>query len=121
VASGCALIQGPRETSVGDGLPAATCESAADDYGGTVAAAFTSTVDRVRILPSVAYNPQLGAFPADEEATVCYLDGDFPVTHPSPAKGESPQVYDRAVLVLVGGGVFPISFGTRENLLIEAP
>jgi hypothetical protein len=121
VTSACASTQSPQEASIGDSLPPPTCESAADDYEATVAAAFRSTVERVRILPAVAYNPQLGAFPGGEEATVCYLDGDFPVTHPSPAEGESPPIYDRAVLVVVGGEVFSVSFGDREKIPIQAP
>jgi hypothetical protein len=99
------------------------CVSAAINDGGTVAAAFDSTVGAIRRLPAARDNPQLSAYASDEPAVVCYIDGQIPKGPPPPANPSItlPPSFDRAVLVVVGSDVLFIAAGYRDSLPIQPP
>lgn len=131
VAAGCSTAGASPLPSVHNGqvtvtpspmteVPAA-CLSAAQDYQGTVSAAFTSTVGAIRKLPAVADNPQLDGYSSDDVATVCYIDGEIPKGPPPGTSGTIPPSFDRAVLVVVGQSTFLVAAGYRQNLPTQAP
>ena len=99
----------------------ASCLTTAHDDNGTVAAAFESTVGAIRQLPAIANNPQLAGYAGDEDATVCYIDGDIPKGPPPPPSGTIPPSFNRAVLVVVGDQTYTVTLGYSENIPIRAP
>jgi hypothetical protein len=117
-----AACAGSGSTATGFTPPAA-CVTTAREDGGTVAAAFPSTVGAIRRLPIVNNNPQLSGFAADEPATVCYVDGQIAKGPPPPddATATIPPSFDRAVLVVVGHAAIFIAAGYRQNLPVQAP
>jgi hypothetical protein len=103
--------------------PPAACVTTARDDGGSVAAAFPSTVGAIRRLPLVNNNSQLSGYAAEEPATVCYIDGQIPKGPPPPNDPAAtiPPSFDRAVLVVLGHEAIFIAAGYRQNLPIQAP
>ena len=99
----------------------ASCLTTAHDDNGTVAATFHSTIGVIRRLPAVANNPQLASYAEDEEATICYIDGQIPKGPPPPASRTIPPSFDRAVLVVVGDQTYPVTLGYSENIPVQAP
>ena len=84
-------------------------------------AAFRSTVGAIRGLPAVHDNPQLGEYPADEEATVCYVDGRVAKSPPPPASGTPYPSFNRTVLVVVGDDLYFVTAGYQDRIEIVAP
>lgn len=112
---GCALGE------IIGGEPPTDCRAYADEVRGTVVASYPSTIAAIRELRAVEDNPQLAGLAEDQQATVCYVDGDIPMAPPPNAGGEVQPSFDRAVLVVIGGETVPVALGYADEIPVEAP
>lgn len=115
----------------------ALCAGAATVWGGSVAAAFSATVEEVRGYMTDPHEAEGDAsapapgpydFPAGWEAmgpadtaSACYLDGAVPKGPPPPIDGSKRPPSDRR-LVIAADGVqsFMVSAGPKEAMPMEA-
>ena len=111
----------PAGTGSPSQAPPAACLSAAHDDNGVVAASFRSTVGALRQMPAVDHLAALATYPINEEATVCYVDGQIPRGPLPPPSGTIPPSFDRAVYVVIRGQAYFVSAGYRQYLPIQSP
>lgn len=105
------------------------CASAADNYGGTVVAAFAMTVNDVRaVMPSAPpggqdnYPDGWDSLGGDVSAAKCYMDADIAKGPPPDLDGNVAPSFDRALFYAADG--VPLAFqaaGYRDRLVPEPP
>jgi len=74
--------------------------------------------------PSTAIRAQpsaVGDYAIDEDAAVCYIDGQIPKGPPPPQSGTIPPSFDREVIVVIRDQAYFVSAGYRRNMPIETP
>ena len=101
--------------------PPTACLTAAHGNSGVVAAWFQSKVGTVRQLPYARSLPQLANYAIDEDAALCYIDGQIPKGPPPPQSGTIPPSFDREVIVVIRDQAYFVSAGYRRNMAIETP
>ena len=89
------------------------CAAVAPEWDGTVAAAFETTLGRIR--SQMDTPAQWAAVPDSNQAFLCYIDGSIPKAPP----GGPP--FDRAVVVVVNGLFSLIRAGYSTQLPIASP
>jgi hypothetical protein len=112
---GCALGWG-----IG-GEPPAACRAYADEVNGTVVASFPSTVGMIREMRVAVNGSGLVDLAADQQATVCYVDGALPMAPPPNAAGNVQPSFNRTALVAVGTEAIPVALGYADRIPIQAP
>jgi hypothetical protein len=123
--AGCALALVVAIASCGriQDLVSGRCARAASDWGADfkVSGAFATTVGAVR----AAVSSSRGVIPPDladaTPASLCYLDGDFPLSPPPPPNGQIPPGYDRALIVVAGDVVALLQAGYQDSMGIRDP
>jgi len=70
-------------TESASSTPPTACLTAARDDHGVVVASFRSTVGAMRQLAIAASDPELANYPINDEATICYIDGQIPKGPPA--------------------------------------
>lgn len=105
------------------------CTSAADNYGGSVVAAFAMTVDDVRaVMPTAPpggqdnYPNEWDSLDGNVSAAKCYIDADIAKGPPPDLDGNVAPTFDRALIYAADG--VPLAFqaaGYRDRLVPEPP
>lgn len=116
----------------------ATCQVAAQQWGGTPAASHSMTVAEVRAFmedphgaskdptaprPVGPYQYPAGwdGLPEETPAAACYLDGPVPKGPPPAMDGTVQPSFDRRLVIATEGAAsFMVSAGYRDNLPAEA-
>lgn len=103
--------------------PDAVCADQARSYGAdfVVAAAFETTVGRIRALEPGVLPKRWPELPDASEAVVCYLDGPIAKGPPPGPDGVIPRSFDRAVIGVASGHEDMLVAGYRDRLPVAAP
>ena len=114
LASGCSFF----EPSASEACGRAAAER---DPQATVAAAYATTVGRVRTMLPTEMGVVAGGATDGVRAYLCYLDGEIPKGPPPAANGAIQPPFDRAVVVVIDEKHTLVMAGYRDNLPIRTP